>query len=632
MGNAWDGAGRKELNWSAARLGFYELGSRFIQTVLCIVGLVVLFPVMSVIAAAIKLVSPGPVFYRGERVGKELRPFTIYKFRTLETGAESKIGARLLRPDDQLHHPLGRLLKKTKLDELPQLLNVIKGDMKLVGPRPVRPVFLKECKSLPRFEQRFSVCPGMTGLAQVRGGYFTSFANKFRYDLLYIRRRGFRLDFAIMLMTFVKLMQRWLTTATLLLLLVLFVSLMPASLVKSLSVEAMGVRFNPVIPCILAVGGWLVLHAGSSNRWLISHSAVDWLMLSWVIAALAAVPFSISPTTVFRGVVYMCVTGFMMIFVMVNLRPDEHFARRAVQLLGMLAGAVSVVGLIEHVISGVSSTNGLGAGGFFSALSSPPALSAYLVFCFPLVVGECFISRSSGKAARLRPSILWAAAATLIVFTALAAGSAFTWPALAAGVSFLLVKMRKISLWSLPVVLSVLIILLEAASILTGMPGPYDTVLELAGGAQLAVDSIRDCPAQKLVIGHGTQTLTKAALSQGILDGGIPHSTYLTLLFENGLAGLLLMFWLMVGAAKEISLAAEKQGSDALRIRLWSFVAAIAALAIAACSCNIFTSLPIQITLWGVVGLALGLCRRCGGRDHGAILLVRFGSDEIKTS
>jgi len=633
--NAWGGAAAgRELNWLGVKAGGYELASRAFQTLLCAIGLLVLSPVMAVIALAIKIVSPGPVFYRGERVGKYLRPFTIYKFRTLETDAESKIGGRLLTPDDPLYHPLGKLLKKTKLDELPQLLNVIRGDMRLVGPRPVRPVFLKECKALAGFEQRFSVCPGMTGLAQVRGGYFTSFANKFRYDLLYVRRRSLRLDLTIMLMTFIKLAQRWLTTASLLLLLLLFVSLMPASLLQSFSVEMMGIRFNPVIPCILAAGGWLVLHAGSSNRWLISHSAVDWPMLSWMIAALAAVPFSISPSTAFRGVVYMCVTGFMMIFVMVNLRPDEHFARRAVQLLALLAGVVSLVGLADFAISGMSGasvSSHRDADGFLSALGTAPALAAYLVFCFPLVLGEYFISRLSRNGLRSRRTLLWAALAMLMLCTVFAAGNAFTWAALAAGVSFLLVKMRKINLRSLPVALSVLIILLEAGSILTGKPGPSDTVLELVRGGRLAVESVQRLPAQQLMIGHGSRTiLTNAALADSPFGGVTPRSTYLTLLFENGLAGLLLMFWLVIGAAGETSSAAGWQRSEALRIRLWSFIAAILAMAVAACSCNIFTSLPIQITFWGVIGLALGLCMRYGGRDHGAMLLVRFGSDEMK--
>ena len=169
---------------------------RWWQVAVATGGFLALLPGSLLIAIAIKLTSRGPILYRGTRIGRGLAPFTIYKFRTLLADAERRIGARLVTPDDPLFTPIGRFLRKYKLDEIPQLLNVVKGDMNMVGPRPVRPIFLAtSVQDIPRYLERFRVRPGMTGLAQLRGGYFTHPRDKLRYDRIYLRRRGFWLDF-----------------------------------------------------------------------------------------------------------------------------------------------------------------------------------------------------------------------------------------------------------------------------------------------------------------------------------------------------------------------------------------------------------------------------------------------------
>jgi putative colanic acid biosynthesis UDP-glucose lipid carrier transferase len=122
-----------------------------------VVGLLLLSPVMLLVALGVKLGSRGPVFYRGQRVGKDERIFDIFKFRTLQVDAEKQIGARLLTEGDSVYTPIGKFLKKWKLDELPQLFNVLKGDMSLVGPRPVRPIFLAVQARDPR------LCPAVSG-------------------------------------------------------------------------------------------------------------------------------------------------------------------------------------------------------------------------------------------------------------------------------------------------------------------------------------------------------------------------------------------------------------------------------------------------------------------------------------
>ena len=140
------------------------------------------------------------MLYKGTRIGRNMEPFHIFKFRTLLVDAEQRIGARLLTPGDPLYTPIGRFLKRTKLDEIPQLWNVVRGDMNLVGPRPIRPVFLAtSMREIRNYAARFVVRPGMTGLAQLRGGYFTHPRDKLRYDILYIRNRGFWIDVKLVL-------------------------------------------------------------------------------------------------------------------------------------------------------------------------------------------------------------------------------------------------------------------------------------------------------------------------------------------------------------------------------------------------------------------------------------------------
>jgi lipopolysaccharide/colanic/teichoic acid biosynthesis glycosyltransferase len=155
-------------------------------------------PVSLAISVVVLVTSGPPVLYRGERVGRGGHVFTMLKFRTLRRGAEARLGRHL---GEELVHrtqteftPVGRWLKATQLDEIPQFLNVLRGEMSLVGPRPIRPVFFEElAHDLPAYWQRLVVRPGLTGLAQVRRGYETSMAEKLAHDLEWIADRSVRL-------------------------------------------------------------------------------------------------------------------------------------------------------------------------------------------------------------------------------------------------------------------------------------------------------------------------------------------------------------------------------------------------------------------------------------------------------
>ena len=163
--------------------------------------LVLLSPVMLVCAAAVKACDGGPVLYRQKRLTQDGKPFDIYKFRSMIPDAEEN-GAQLAADNDSRITPVGRVLRKFRFDELPQLLNILKGDMSVVGPRPERPEICAEYeKTLPEFRYRLRVKAGLTGYAQVTGVYDTTPYDKLRMDLIYIENYSLFRDIQIVLMT-----------------------------------------------------------------------------------------------------------------------------------------------------------------------------------------------------------------------------------------------------------------------------------------------------------------------------------------------------------------------------------------------------------------------------------------------
>jgi lipopolysaccharide/colanic/teichoic acid biosynthesis glycosyltransferase len=171
---------------------------RALDVALSAVFVILTAPVAAVIALVLLTTSGRPVLYRGERVGRGGRVFTMLKFRTLKADAESRLGPylgeELVRRTEEEFAPLGKRLKATQLDEIPQFWNVLRGDMSLVGPRPIRPRFFEElAHELPAYWQRLVVRPGLTGLAQVRRGYETPMAEKLAHDLEWIADRSVRL-------------------------------------------------------------------------------------------------------------------------------------------------------------------------------------------------------------------------------------------------------------------------------------------------------------------------------------------------------------------------------------------------------------------------------------------------------
>jgi Undecaprenyl-phosphate glucose phosphotransferase len=183
--------------------GLNVVVKRAMDVVLALIGLLVLSPLMVLISVLVKLTSPGPIFFRQERCGLNGEPFGMLKFRSMRVDAEAQTGAVWAQKDDPRRTRLGTFLRKTSLDELPQLFNVLRGDMSLVGPRPERPEFIQKFRhTIPNYMVRHCVKVGITGWAQVHGWRGnTSLRKRVQYDLYYITHWTPWLDLRIMWMT-----------------------------------------------------------------------------------------------------------------------------------------------------------------------------------------------------------------------------------------------------------------------------------------------------------------------------------------------------------------------------------------------------------------------------------------------
>lgn len=186
----------------AERAGFYlRRGKRALDIALALAGVVLCSPLMLLAAAGVRLGSRGPVIFKQERLGLGGKAFVIYKFRSMRIDAENA-GPAWARKNDSRVTRFGRFLRKYHIDELPQFVNILRGDMSMVGPRPERAFFYERFeREIPEFTDRLAVKPGLTGLAQVNGGYDIGPQEKCRYDKEYIRRVSLRTDLGILLRT-----------------------------------------------------------------------------------------------------------------------------------------------------------------------------------------------------------------------------------------------------------------------------------------------------------------------------------------------------------------------------------------------------------------------------------------------
>ncbi|MEL5898971.1 sugar transferase [Clostridium sporogenes] len=175
---------------------------RFFDVVLSLIACIIAIPIITIACIFVVLETEGSPIYCQKRLGKDGKEFILYKIRSMTINAESLSGPKWADKNDKRVTKVGKFIRKTRIDELPQLFNIIKGDMSIVGPRPERPIFTEKFeKDIPGFKDRLKVVPGLTGLAQINGGYDITPKSKLKWDLKYIQQRGLWLDLKIILKT-----------------------------------------------------------------------------------------------------------------------------------------------------------------------------------------------------------------------------------------------------------------------------------------------------------------------------------------------------------------------------------------------------------------------------------------------
>lgn len=180
----------------------YRIYTRTLDIISSLLGLFIGTPLVIIFGLLIKLEDGGPIFYKQERLGKDEKRFFIYKLRSMRVDAEKIGGAQWAQKNDPRITKVGNFIRKTRIDEIPQLVNILKGDMSLIGPRPERPELTYQFDNeIPGFLLRTTVKPGLTGLAQVNGGYEISPEEKLKWDIEYIKNRNILIDIKIIFAT-----------------------------------------------------------------------------------------------------------------------------------------------------------------------------------------------------------------------------------------------------------------------------------------------------------------------------------------------------------------------------------------------------------------------------------------------
>ena len=180
----------------------YKIYTRTLDIISSLLGLFIGTPLVIIFGLLIKLEDGGPIFYKQERLGKDEKRFFIYKLRSMRVDAEKIGGAQWAQKNDPRITKVGNFIRKTRIDEIPQLVNILKGDMSLIGPRPERPELTYQFDNeIPGFLLRTTVKPGLTGLAQVNGGYEISPEEKLKWDMEYIKNRNILMDIKIVFAT-----------------------------------------------------------------------------------------------------------------------------------------------------------------------------------------------------------------------------------------------------------------------------------------------------------------------------------------------------------------------------------------------------------------------------------------------
>lgn len=596
----------------------YDLATSVYQRILALLGLVILSPLLILIAIAVKLTSSGPILYRGQRVGKGKSIYTMYKFRTMKLGSEQKIGKRLVQPSEITHYTrIGPLLRKYRLDELPQLINVLKGEMALVGPRPLRPIFLEEfCSGIPNYERRFDVRPGITGLAQVRGGYYTSPRHKLAYDLLYLKKRTLLLDLRLIFLTFLRVMTRVISVGLAIGWLLLAGFALPEEQLNLLTIRPKELSINllylilPFVVVLKAVSATL-----TRKRLVILKTPVDLFCIALIAVMLISSILSITPILAVRGTFWYLCNAIIPFYLCLNSAQLRHEPLNLVRGFGWLGGIIATLALSESLLHLHHGWVRPGGG-----LEDPLWLSLGLSLLLPLAWRAGHKTPSKDKIDLL--SSLWSESLSqkcsqvsviLIIITLLLAGSRVV---LATAMIFALFsKIRRL----------ILVVMLMATGSILFMSYHGDqrfTPSELSTTLQNHLERqkqlLEEIPNTRFIIGIGPRVSShylttrykqreKNALTP--LQSPAPHKAphlsglILTSIVELGLIGSMLLFTIIIRSLSRILYEAKERNDLTLKAIGISIISAL----LIGIICHPFALFPLSLLFWSLLGFGLGV-------------------------
>jgi lipopolysaccharide/colanic/teichoic acid biosynthesis glycosyltransferase len=615
------------------RVSRFDTLSWLSQVFLSLLGLIILSPVLLLVAIVIKITDKGPVFYRGDRVGIGERIFRIYKFRTLIPGAEENIGARLLNPEDRSLYQtkIGRFLKRSKLDEVPQLINVIRGEMRLAGPRPIRPVFLNRFKQEIRdYTFRFLAPPGITGIAQLRGGYYTSPRNKLRYDLIYLRNRSLLLDLKIILLTFAKILNRKLSGGFFVLFLFLFVSFIPPSLLPLLYLPLFGVNVSVIQLFIILVSSCIFLKIGPRQISLF-RSPLNLPLVSFVGLTVSLALFSSDPFNTLQGAAYYVVTGFLVSFMIVNSLGTKTFMTLMVRVVALTSVVLSLFGLFQIFM--VNYTVALAASlpperilDSYARISSipgnPKVLAVYLVLGIPLLLSEVIRAQSQ------RGRDFWLVCTTLSIIGIFFTQSRLGLLALMVTGTIFLYRRLNHALFFFSTLLLLFLFLVALGIPRFSLSGIRD---DLGEWIEERVDIVEAFPAKAWLLGGiGPMTVPNPVTEpegyqrSELEETALINNMHLTLMLEHGFGGWLVMIWLIVSSVWAMKQAYDKSKDENLKIMLWAIISSVLGFLVSMNGMNTFHNLTIQVFFWSLIGIGLALAIQLNGQSRHN-LVWRFG-------
>jgi lipopolysaccharide/colanic/teichoic acid biosynthesis glycosyltransferase len=596
-----------------------EAAARFEESILCRVfnlagaflSLLVLSPVLLMTALLVRLTSRGPILYRGKRVGKYMREFQIFKFRTMEMGAEEKIGARLTTADDPYFTALGRFLKATRLDELPQLLNVLRGEMNLVGPRPIRPVFLpSHLAEFPDYWRRFLVRPGMTCISHVSGGFYSPVRQRLRHDLVYIENRSMWLDLQIFFWTIMKVLGHWLQPAIFLAFLFLVASYLPRNLMAHFYVQIGGAPYNVFYIFALLGAGFLLGRGIRVSRFIIYRSPLHWFVGAFALVSFLSVTCSSQKFSALRGAGFLWATGILPAKMIIHSDISGRWARKALKFVALCTGITAALGLLSWL-----------AYVYPLLRQAPPSLPWYE----RLILAP----RASGLFGEPIVFASYVAVGLPIVFL-LAHGGQSRWSgrmaklAVALGVIAILVSQSRTALAAMMVsgplllwkfsrrkaLLFLLLLSVTCAGLGVVLPQRFSPAVilgEMKSHLKQGIQTLEEMKGAEYLWGAGPKTTEplKGERRALLAIGNLP----LRFFVEYGALGSLLVA-VLLSQVLGLCFIRGQRADPGTGEELWSLGSSIVAFLVAANGFPAFYQISTQLMIWGVLALPCGIVLR----------------------